>query len=140
MVMAFCVCFVTATGGAGEGSGVQAEAAKITSSVASPFDEPRGTVKADTKWMRQCAGDVDSTVETVKRQLSTGDDALAGLRAAAPGWTFLESLEQLGERWEDLNRLLRDELGEAAENIRFNASAHDGNENWLTEMWHDITN
>lgn len=97
-------------------------------------------MEADTKWLQQCAGDVDSTAAAVKRQLSTADDGLASVRTAASGWTFLDSLGQLEERWEDLNKLLRDELEQAAENIRFNASKHDGNENWLTEMWHDMTN
>lgn len=95
-------------------------------------------MKADTDWMRRCAGEMDATATTIKRQLSTGDEALANLRAAAGGWTFLESLGQLEERWENLNKLLREELEEAGENIRFNASKHDGNENVITEMWHDI--
>ncbi|WP_353945088.1 hypothetical protein ABII15_28340 [Streptomyces sp. HUAS MG91] len=44
------------------------------------------------------------------------------------------------ERWEDLNKVLRDEPELAAENIRFNASEYDGSENVLPELWHDLTN
>jgi len=97
-------------------------------------------MEADTAWMRRAAKEMDSTASAIKRQLATGDKGLANLRSAAQGWTLLESLGQLEERWEDLNALLRDELGQAAENIRFNASKHDGNENWVTETWHDLWN
>lgn len=97
-------------------------------------------MKADTAWMRSAADEMDSTASAIKRQLATGDAGLASLRSAARGWTFLESLGQLEERWEDLNKLLRDELEQAAENIRFNAGKHDGNENWITETWHDLWN
>lgn len=95
-------------------------------------------MKADTDWMRRCAGEMDTTATAVKRQLATADQGVAGLRAAARGWTFLASLGQLEERWETLNKLLRDELEDAGENIRFNASKHDGNENIITETWHNL--
>lgn len=97
-------------------------------------------MKADTAWMRRCAQDIDATASTVQRQLRPADNALHQLRGAAHGWTFLSSLSELEERWENLNKLLRDELEKAADNIRFNASKHDGNENVVTELWHDITN
>lgn len=97
-------------------------------------------MKADTAWMRSAANDLDSTASTIKRQLATADSGLAALKSAAQGWAFLESLGQLEERWEDLNGLLREELKDAAENVRFNASKHDGNENWVTETWHDLWN
>ncbi|MEU8568777.1 hypothetical protein AB0C51_10495 [Streptomyces pathocidini] len=99
-----------------------------------------GIVKADTAWMRSAAGELDATASAIKRHLATADEGLTKLRSAAQGWTFLESLGQLEERWEELNSLLRDELEQAAENIRFNASKHDGNENWITETWHDLWN
>ncbi|MFD8565952.1 hypothetical protein [Streptomyces sp. NPDC057694] len=96
--------------------------------------------KADTDWMRRRADDVDAVAQQVKKQLGVADDAEGELRAGAAGWAFLDGLGQLEERWEDLNKLLRDELDKAAENIRFNAGSYDGNENFLTELWHDITN
>lgn len=97
-------------------------------------------MEADTAWMRRSADELDATASAIQRQLATGDEGLASLRSAASGWTFLESLGQLEERWEELNKLLREELEQAAENIRFNASKHDGNENWVTETWHDLWN
>jgi hypothetical protein len=95
-------------------------------------------MRADTKWMRQCASEMDSTASQIQRRLATADEGIGNLRSSAPGWSFTGSIGQLEERWENLNKLLRDDLGEAAENIRFNASKHDGNENWITETWQDI--
>lgn len=95
-------------------------------------------VQADTGWMRRCAADCDATAEEIRRLLTPSDEAVAGMRSAATGWSFPGSLEELSSRWETLNELLRNELFEASENIRFNASSLDGNENVITEAWHDL--
>ncbi|WP_420035857.1 hypothetical protein ACN2WE_29660 [Streptomyces sp. cg28] len=94
--------------------------------------------KADTDWMRRRADDIDAVARQVKKQLGVADEAQTALRSGAAGWSFLGGLGQLEDRWEDLNKVLRDELEEAAENIRFNASEYGGNENVLTELWHDL--
>ncbi|MCT9081456.1 hypothetical protein [Streptomyces fulvoviolaceus] len=97
--------------------------------------------KADTDWMRRRADDMDSVIDQVRKQLGVADDARDDLESGgAEGWTYRHSLSTLEERWEDLNKLLRDELERAAENVRFNASSYDGNENMLTEAWHDAKN
>ncbi|MEU5211747.1 hypothetical protein [Streptomyces sp. NPDC020742] len=95
-------------------------------------------MKADTRWMRQCADDIDATGGSVRKLLGPADGAVSTLKAAAPGWDFTGSVDEMSSRWETLNKVVRDELSEAAENIRFNASSHDGNENVITEMWHDL--
>jgi len=95
-------------------------------------------MKADTRWMRQCADDIDATAGSVRRLLGPADGAVSALKAAAPGWDFTGSVDEMSSRWETLNKVLCDELSKAAENIRFNASSHDGNENVITEMWHDL--
>lgn len=95
-------------------------------------------VKADTSWMRARADECTGTASAVQRLLGPADDAQAGLKRAAADWAFLGSLDEMKGRWEDLNSLLREELEDAAENIRFCASSHDGNENIITEIWHDL--
>ncbi|MFF9482750.1 hypothetical protein [Streptomyces sp. NPDC014733] len=95
-------------------------------------------MEADTHWMRQCADDMDATGGAVGKLLGNADGAVGALKGAAPGWTFTDSVDELSSRWETLNKLVRDELSEAAENIRFNASDIDGNENIITETLHNI--
>ncbi|MGW1840789.1 hypothetical protein [Streptomyces sp. BBFR2] len=95
-------------------------------------------MEADTHWMRQCAEDIDATGSAVGKLLGNADGAVNALKSAAPGWTFTGSVDELSERWEKLNELVREELSDAAENIRFNASDIDGNENFITETLHNI--
>lgn len=97
-------------------------------------------MEADTGWMRLRADDCDATANAIQKLLRTADESIDTLKGAAPGWSFLDSLGEMSTRWEDLNQLMRDELSEAAENIRFNASSHDGNENFITETWHKLWN
>ncbi|HEX6353179.1 hypothetical protein [Actinophytocola sp.] len=99
---------------------------------------PDGGVKVDTGWLRLCASDCDGTATAVRNELRPADDAVTKMRNAAPGWAFLGSLDQLSERWENLNKLLRDELSRAAEEFRFSASDYDGNENWVERKFHEI--
>jgi hypothetical protein len=95
-------------------------------------------MEADTNWMRMIASDCEATANTVRQLLGPADTTVDMLKRGAPGWAFTGSLEEMMRRWEDLNKLLCDELSEAAENIRFNASSHDGNENFITETWHNL--
>ncbi|MFG2227930.1 hypothetical protein [Streptomyces sp. NPDC048644] len=88
--------------------------------------------------MRHCADDIDATADAVRKLLGSADGAVSTLKSAAPGWSFTGSVDEMSSRWETLNKVVRDELSEAAENIRFNASDHDGNENIITETWHNL--
>ncbi|NLU68674.1 hypothetical protein [Streptomyces sp. HNM0574] len=96
-------------------------------------------MEADTRWMRNAADDCDATANGIRKLLTEADDAVETLNRAAAGFDLLGGQVELSRRFELLNKLLRDELEEAAENIRFCASKHDGNENFVTETWHALT-
>lgn len=98
---------------------------------------PDGGYQVDTGWLRICAADCDGTTSAIRGQLDPADQAVSTLRSAAPGWTFLDSLDELGNRWEKLNKLLRDELDAAAEEFRYSASNYDGHENWFERQFHE---
>lgn len=76
-----------------------------------------------------CAADCDSTAAAIRKLPGPADDAVDSLRRAASGWGFLGSLDEMTERWETLNKLLRDELEEVAEDIRFCVNDYDGRSN-----------
>lgn len=99
---------------------------------------PDGGTEVDTNWLRACAGDCDSTGSAVQGQLTPADDATNKLRNAAPGWAFLGSLDPMNERWEKLNKLLRDELSRAAGEFRYSASNYDGHENFFERQFHEL--
>jgi Excreted virulence factor EspC, type VII ESX diderm len=92
-------------------------------------------IKADTAWMRALAQQCDETAAAVQRQLGPAGHATDELRHAAPGWAFLGSLGEMRYRWEALNKLLRDELGKVAEDIRFAAGEYDWAEQNIGEAW-----
>lgn len=99
---------------------------------------PDGDVEVSTDWLRMCAKDCDGTVSAVRAELTPADDAVSEMRNAAPGWRFLDSLDELSERWENLNNLLREQLGRAADEFRFSASNYDGHENWFERTFHEL--
>jgi hypothetical protein len=100
---------------------------------------PDGGYEVDTNWLKMCANDCDSTASAVRGELGPADDAVSTLRDSAPGWVFLDSLDEMSERWEKLNKLLRSELEQAAEEFRFSASNYDGHENWFERKFHGAT-
>jgi len=64
----------------------------------------------DPPWMRQRAAECDAEKEVIQRLLRPADEAVGKLRKAAAGWTFLSSLDDMANRWENLNKLLRASL------------------------------
>lgn len=100
---------------------------------------PDGGMKVDTQWLRMVAGDCDGTASAVRGQLGPADNAANTLKQAAPGWSFLGSLDDLNDRFEKLNELLRQELDHAAEEFRYSASDYDGRENFFERQFHKIS-
>lgn len=100
---------------------------------------PDGGIKVDTHWLRMAAGDCDSTSSAIRGELKAADNAVNTLKQAAPGWSFLDSLDELNGRWEKLNELLRQELDHSAEEFRYNADDYDGKENFLERTFHKIS-
>jgi uncharacterized protein YukE len=85
----------------------------------------------DPPWMRQRAADCDAEKKAIQDLLGPADNAVDKLRRAATGWTFLDSLDEMSSRWENLNKLLRHELEQSADRIRDAADHHGKNENLL---------
>jgi hypothetical protein len=97
-----------------------------------------GGYTVDTGWLRLCANDCDSTASAVQSQLAPADQAVNQMRNAAAGWSFPGSLDGMRERWENLNTVLHNELGRAAEEFRYSASDYDGQENWVEREFHEF--
>jgi hypothetical protein len=100
---------------------------------------PHGGTEVDTNWLRMVAGDCESTSSGVRGQLQPADDAVNTIKQAAPGWSFLGSLDDMNGRWEKLNEVLRKELDHAAEEFKFSAENYDGRENWFQRQFHEAT-
>jgi hypothetical protein len=79
-------------------------------------------------WLRQRADACDETSVAVNALCGAADDTFEPLRRAAPGWEFVNSVDDMQGRWDDLNALLRQRLGEAAENFRLSADAYSDTE------------
>ena len=89
----------------------------------------------DAPWMRQRAADCDAGKNTIKGLLSPADGTVGKLKSAAPGWTFIDSLDDMMKRWEDLNKLLQDELDDSANKIRECADHHGKGESFLEKAF-----
>jgi len=88
----------------------------------------------DPQWMRQRAADCETGKNAVKGLLKPADDTVGKLKKAANGWTFLGSLDQMMKRWEDLNKLLQDELNDSANKIKECAAHHGHGESLLEKV------
>ena len=88
--------------------------------------------------MRQRAAECDAEKEVIQRLLRPADEAVGKLRKAAAGWTFLSSLDDMANRWENLNKLLRRELDDYAGKIRDAADHHGKNEDFIEKLIDDL--
>lgn len=88
----------------------------------------------DETWMRQQARECRSGADAINRLLAPADRTVGEIKAAANGWGFLGSLDEMTRRWEDLNKLLREELGEVADKIDECAGNHGRSENAISKI------
>ncbi|MEV0266075.1 hypothetical protein AB0I49_32705 [Streptomyces sp. NPDC050617] len=75
-------------------------------------------------WLEHRAADCDTATETLFHTLGPAGEAFGALTAAAPGWSFVHSVDDMKKRWEKLNGLVRGRLGEAADNFRLSAGEY----------------
>jgi hypothetical protein len=99
---------------------------------------PDGDVQVDTEWLRTCAKDCEGTESAIRGELTAADGAVSKMRSTAEGWAFLGSLDEMSERWEALNKLLRDELSRAAEEFSFSSQNYRGIEHFIERRFHEI--
>lgn len=88
----------------------------------------------DETWMRQRADDCRGTANAIKGLLDPADKMVGRIKTAASGWGFLESLDEMMKRWEDLNKLLREELEGSAKKIDECAGNHGRSEDTLHKI------
>ena len=88
--------------------------------------------------MRQRADDCETVRDGINGLLRPADETINTLRRAADGWTFLDSLDEMTDRWQGLNKLLRNELDKSADKIRECADNHGRSESFIEEVIHAI--
>ena len=81
-----------------------------------------------SSFLRRRADDCETASAIVRKTRGVAEDARTGLARAAHGWKFVDSLDELEDRWEALNKLVVQRLDQAAENFRLSANAYDANE------------
>ncbi|GDY33307.1 hypothetical protein [Gandjariella thermophila] len=100
--------------------------------------EGAANVSVTTDWLRKRADDCDDCANAIGQQLGPASDACETIRQAAPGWEFVNSLPDMRTRWEELNNLLRERLGDGAKKFRACADQYDHNESAISTLLHAI--
>lgn len=103
-----------------------------------PPPAPGPDIGVSTSWLRKRAEDCDDSSDRIRKLCGPAKDAFGDLRRAAPEWGFLDSIPEMERRWEDLNKLLRDRLGESAQNFRDCADNHDENESSMAASFNRL--
>lgn len=93
-----------------------------------------GEIIFDETWMRQRADDCRGTANGVRGLLGPADGTVGKIKTAASGWGFLNSLDEMMQRWEDLNKLLRKELESSADKIDECAGNHGRHEDTIQKV------
>jgi hypothetical protein len=88
--------------------------------------------------MRQRADDCETIRDGINGLLRPADETVDTLKRAAAGWTFLGSLDEMMDRWQELNKLVRGELDESADKIRECADNHGRSESFIEDVIHTI--
>ena len=95
-------------------------------------------VGVTSSFLRDCADACDEASLTVWKTLDEAKDAAEDLARAAHGWGFVQSIDDMHERWDRLNQEMRDRLNRASDNFRRSADAYDGNEIRTAQSFSDI--
>ncbi|GAA1195810.1 hypothetical protein F4556_003705 [Kitasatospora gansuensis] len=96
------------------------------------------TVSVTPDWLRQRGADCDRFAEQLGQQRGPGLAACDALSGAAEGWEFKGSLDQLADRWEDLNKLLEQRMSKVADNFRDSGGNWDDHENGIVEFFRGL--
>jgi hypothetical protein len=89
-----------------------------------PWGEAGPDIGVTPNWLRARAQDCEATADAIKSTYGPSQDTFEELAWAAPGWRFVQSIDEMQGRWNDLNKLLRDRLARAAENFRMSADSY----------------
>ncbi|WP_420035846.1 hypothetical protein ACN2WE_29605 [Streptomyces sp. cg28] len=81
-----------------------------------------------SSFLRKRAEECETASGLVRTTLGAAADAGEDLARAADGWAFVGSAGELQDRWEALNKMVRQRLDQAAINFRLSADAYDENE------------
>lgn len=95
-------------------------------------------VGVTSSFLRGCADACDEASLTVWKTLGEAKDAAEDLARSAHGFGFVQSINDMHERWERLNQEMRDRLNRASDNFRRSADAYDGNEIRTAQEFSDI--
>jgi hypothetical protein len=85
-------------------------------------------VGVSSSFLRARADVCDSTSQIIRKTRGAAEDANGDLAKAAPGWSFVGSIDDMQSRWEGLLKVVTGRLDEAARNFRDSADAYDQNE------------
>lgn len=85
-------------------------------------------VGVNSSFLRARADDCDSTSGLLRKTGGPAEDSFRDLAKAAPGWSFVDSIDDMQGRWELLLTLVTGRLDTAAQNFRDSADAYDRNE------------
>ncbi len=75
-------------------------------------------------WLKKRAYDCDETAAAVNSTFGPSQDVFEYLAWAAQGWEFVQSIDEMQSRWNDLNKHLQERLHQAAENFRMSADSY----------------
>ncbi|MBP8535674.1 hypothetical protein [Streptomyces sp. MK37H] len=82
-------------------------------------------LRVSPQWLEGRAGYCDDACEVLWRILGPAKEAFDALGRAAPGWSFVDSIDEMEGRWKKLNGFVRQRLGTAADNFRLSAGEYD---------------
>lgn len=88
--------------------------------------------------LRARGDDCHAVAETVKKTKGVGDDACADLRRAAREWEFVQSIDDMQKRWDDLNDLVWSRLMQASNAFNLSSAGYSVNEERISRRFTDI--
>lgn len=83
-------------------------------------------VGVSSSFLRARAEDCEQAFQSLKKARGPAEEAFEDLARAARGWSFVDGLDQLKERWETLHLTIENRFGHAEECFRNSADAFDG--------------
>ncbi|WP_329456281.1 hypothetical protein [Streptomyces sp. NBC_01497] len=81
-----------------------------------------------SSYLRSRADACEACKDQVRTTCAGAEDADQELARQDQGWSFIAGLQEMQARWEALNAVIADRLGQASLNFRDSADAFDANE------------
>lgn len=104
----------------------------------SPPPGPGTDIGVTPSELRARGDDCHSVADMVRKTKGVGDDACADLGRAARGWTFVQSIDDMQSRWDDLNDLVRSRLMQASNAFNLSSAGYSSNEERISQQFSDI--